>query len=242
MIQVFIFNYGHFKEALNLWGIFTKLNYDTYLLNCYNANDPPFVPTDKVISLPNVYYSGQWNEALKRFTASVGFFINSDVKIPNPAQLMRNMEKFYEKQAGIYAPNVYWTPWTYNPDLLPDLENGLKLVPATDSVLWAVSSSIAHKVGPIDLKLNNLGWGIEILAAYYCFLENKYVVRDYSIKCSHPHSTAYNREKADKQMVKWLESLGLAKECKEYVSRRDKYEFGWMGDDKKYIKKPKLFN
>lgn len=231
-VQVFIFNYAHFQQAKKLFDDFTNLNYDTYLLNCQSKYDPVFTETDKVKKLPNIYYSGQWNETLKLITGEVILIINSDVRVTNPDRLMFNLERFYNNfNGGLYAPNLDWTPWVYNPALLKGIGYGMRIVPGTDSTIWSLSSKIAKKIGEIDLKLNYIGWGIEILAAYYCFLEEKLVIRDYSIKCLHPKSSAYDRSAADQQWRKWIESLKLNPSFWDYYNSKEKYGFGWQGNE-----------
>jgi hypothetical protein len=229
-IEVFIFNYKHFKEASYLYKVFNDLKYKTYILNCESANDPAFEETDTIIKFPNIYYSGQWNEALRLADGDVLFIINADVTILKPAFVMNRLKKFYEyfgDKAGLYAPDCYWTPWTYNPHMLENTEFGYSKVPATDSTIWSVSRDIAEEVGTIDTNVNLFGWGIEIVAAYYCYLKNKLVVRDYHTKCLHPESTAYNRYEADVQWRKWAALKGLGEDFWKYYNSRDKYGFGW---------------
>jgi len=233
-IQYFIFNYAHFIDAMNLFNGFNAEGCDTYLLNCESSADPQFEETDKIKKFPNIYYSGQWNEALKLLNADVIFIINSDVKVRSYSRLIYKMKNFYMKfgsQAGLYAPNHYWTPWTYNPALLEDIGGGIKKVPCTDSTVWSLCADMAYKVGPMDLKINKLGWGIECLAAYYCSLENKLVVRDYSVKCDHPCHTAYDRGKADREWRQMIEKMNLGPDFWKYYDSRSKYGFGWHGDD-----------
>lgn len=233
-IQYFIFNYGHFDNAMKLFNEFTDAGCDTYLLNCESTYDPPFEATEKIKKFPNIYYSGQWNEALKLLNADVLFITNADVAVKSVPTLVQKMEKFYNKhgsKAGLYAPNVSWTPWTYNPASLPDLGNGVKRVVATDSVIWSLDSVVAHKFGQIDLALNKLGWGIEIITAWYCCLEGKYVARDYSIRCDHPQSTSYNRYDADLQWRRMASKMKLGKDFWDYYDSRSKFHFGWDGDD-----------
>jgi hypothetical protein len=233
-IEVFVFNYGRFEQAMGLYDRFQSLGHRTYLLNCFCPDDPQFEASDTIIKMPNVYYSGQWNKALDLAEKEVMFLINSDVSVPNARKLMSRMAAYYDKyqdRAGVYGPNHYWTPWTYNPSILEDIGDGLKKVPSTDSTLWALPTSIARRIGHIPLDVNKLGWGIEIVAAYYCFLENKLVVRDYGIKCDHPESTAYSRDQADEQQRNWINNyLQLGDKYWQYYDTREDYGFGWTAD------------
>lgn len=233
-IQYFIFNYAHFKEAMWLYNSFLAEGCDTYLLNCKSPYDPEFEETDRIKKLPNIYYSGQWNEALKLFDGDVIFIINSDVKVRSFSRLVYKTKNFYMKfgnKAGIYSPNHYWTPWTYNPAMLEDIGGGLKKVVCTDSTIWSVTADIAYKVGPMDLSINKLGWGIEVLAAWYCSMQDKLVIRDYSIKCDHPQHTAYDRTKADQEWRVMIGKMGVGPEFWKYYDTRMRYGFGWHGDD-----------
>lgn len=247
-IQYFIFNYDHFDNAKKLFDTFTTLNCDTYLLSCESPRDPSFEETDKIKKLPNIYYSGQWNEALRLLKpdTDVMFITNADVKI-DLHRLLPRMNNFYikhDKKVGIYSPNVRWTPWTYNPWLLEDIEDGIKNVVATDSVTWSLSTDLARKIGSIDLNINRFGWGIEILAAWYSYLEGRYVVRDYKIRCEHPRHTAYDRNQADSQWRKMAHLMGLREDFWNYYNSRYKYEFDWQGNDDPILfetRKIKLF-
>jgi hypothetical protein len=229
-IETFIFNYGRFAEAMGLYRGFSEAGCKSYLLNCLHPEDPPFQETATILKLPNVYYSGQWNEAIKIATSDVILIVNSDVVVPSPRKLLGKCRRFfvdYGEHAGIYAPNHFWTPWTYKVHLLPDRGNGLKEVPATDSTIWAVQAAVAHRVGPIDLSVNKLGWGIEVVAAYHCFKEDKLVVRDYSMKLKHPEGSAYDRAKADQEQRAMYRRMGLdTPEFWKYYNSRDRYGFG----------------
>jgi hypothetical protein len=233
-IQVFIFNYAIFRKAYDLYENLTNIGADTFLLNCHHKDDPEFEETDRIKKYGNIYYSGLWNKALELSDADVILLINSDVTIFDYNRLMVRLTDFYKKhgdKAGIYAPNFHWTPWTYNPYMLEDLGDGVKKVPATDSTIWSLSTSISNKVGPMDLNINLFGWGIEVIAAYYCALEGKIVARDYGIRCAHPKATAYNRGTADRQWRTMVAKMNLGQGFWDYYNSRDRYGFGWMGDD-----------
>jgi len=226
-IQYFVFNYAHFHEAKDLLNRFLNEGLDAYLLSNEAPNDPEYEETDRVKKFSNIFYTGQWNEALKLFNADILFITNADVTINSIPELVSKMTNFYEKyKSDLYAPNHYWTSWTFDPNLLEDLEPNLKLVPMTDSTIWSISADIVQKVGQIDLDINKLGWGIEILAAWYCKQLGKYVVRDYSVKYKHPRSTKYNRHEADKQFRKMISSRGLGQEFWKYYNSRNKFGFG----------------
>jgi len=75
-----------------------------------------------------------------------------------------------------------------------------------------------------------------VVAAWHCHKQKKKVVRDYGIKCSHPCSSAYNREDAHNQMHAWTDKLGLGEDFWNYYNSRDNYHFGWEGDDTIFLR------
>lgn len=233
-IQTFVFNYSLFGKAFDLYQRFSSIGCDTYLLNCECKNDPPFEATDKILKLPNIYYSGQWNKVLEIADCDVIFIISSDISVPIARKLIRKMTNFYKRhgdKAALYAPDVWWTPWTYDPSTLKDVGNLCKIVPSTDSMVWSLKTDLAHKVGPIDLNINKIGWGIEIVAAWKATIENKYTVRDYSIKLHHPKNSNYDRNKADvefRTMINHFPKDHINSFWKHYESR-NKFAFGWNG-------------
>lgn len=237
-IQVFIFNYSRFKKARKLFIEFNKRNIETFLINCHHDEDPNFEESEHVIKLENVGYSGQWNKMLEVSDSDVLLIINSDVEIPKINHLINRMDLFYSyyENSGIYAPNVHWTNWSFDPYSLEKIKFGFRIVPGTDSVIWSVRQEIALKVGKINLNKNYLGWGIENLAAYFCNKENKLVVRDYKVKCKHPKETLYSTEKAFIQFKNWINALKIDKEYFwNLYNKRYNHNFGCGGDEKIFL-------
>jgi hypothetical protein len=237
--QVFIFNYSRFDQAINLFDQFNNEKIETFLINCHCENDPDFEETEKIIKLPNLGYSGQWNKTVELSNCDVILIINSDVYIPNIKKLIRRMNLFYENyedKGAIYAPNVDWTTWSFDPYSLEKLKLGFRKVPGTDSTIWSLRQEIVLQVGKIDLDKNSLGWGIENLASYFSHKDKKLVVRDYKIKCLHPKQTLYSREKAMIQFENWIKSLKIDEEYFwEIYNKRYEHEFGSDKDEKLFI-------
>ena len=236
-IQVFIFNYELFEKACALLQDFTNIGLDTYLINCKSDKDPKFSQTKKIIKIPNLYWAGQWNKSLeiaKKSDSDIIFFIDSDVIIKNKKYLIKRMAEFYSEfqNSAIYAPNVYWTPWTFNPKLLREIKKGIFEVPSTDTTIWSVRKEIALEIGPINLNINKFGWKTEILASYLSKRKNKLVVRDYKIKCLHPDGTKYDRDSAEKFGNDWIEKILKEKYKKEFFDLCDSVgSFGFGCDD-----------
>ena len=112
--------------------------------------------------------------------------------------------------------------------MLPKIED-FHVVPATDSVIWSLRKEIAIEVGKIDLELNKLGWGIEVLASYFSKLKNQHVVRDYKVFCRHPKSTSYWKAEARQQQENWFNSFDFSEDLWKHYKTRYKYGFNKSG-------------
>lgn len=237
-IKTYIFNYCRYFDSFKLFEEFKKRNIESKIIDCQcdKIEKLEFLnfSRDSFINLPNVGYSGQWNAMLDDLDDDeedydVILIVNSDVSIPKLDFLLERMDKFYSMEnSGIYAPHVRWCGWNFCRKMLPKIED-FHVVSATDSVIWSLRKEIAFKVGKIDLEVNKLGWGIEVLASYFSKLKNQHVVRDYKVFCRHPKSTSYGRQEAGLQQEKWFNSFDFSEDLWKHYETRYKYGFNKSG-------------
>lgn len=223
-LQVFIFNYGQMDNALKLRSQFDEIGVQAVILDSDSGNDVPDL--DYVYSFDNIYYSGLWNEALGMLVGSHMMIITSDVTIPEARKLVNNAKSFFRSdRAAIYAPNVNFTFWNYDPSALPDHSRDIKIVPNTDGMCWMLSADAAYSVGNVDNEINKIGFGIDLLAAMFAKKDGKLVGRDYSITVSHPQTRSYDSSEAEKQEFAWINSLGY---LREYIQYRNHYSMSFL--------------
>lgn len=223
-LQVFIFNYGQMDNALKLRSQFDEIGVQAVILDSDSGNDVPDL--DYVYSFDNIYYSGLWNEALGMLVGSHMMIITSDVTIPEARKLVNNAKSFFRSdRAAIYAPNVNFTFWNYDPSALPDHSRDIKIVPNTDGMCWMLSADAAYSVGNVDNEINKIGFGIDLLAAMFAKKDGKLVGRDYSITVSHPQTRSYDSSEAEKQEFAWVNSLGY---LREYIQYRNHYSMSFL--------------
>lgn len=229
-IKSYIFNYCRYFESLELLTEFQSRNIESKIINCHCSHlpeDEMLKSNDNFISLPNLGYSGQWNAMLNDLNDEDDIILitNSDVMIPKIDLLLERMKKFYSfENSGMYAPNVRWMSWNFCKKMLEKIDD-FHIVPSTDSVIWSLRKEIAFEIGQIDLEKNKWGWGIEVLASYYCNLKNKLVVRDYNVVCKHKKETLYGRPEAESQQKEWFNSFNFSDDLwKHYYSR---YDYGF---------------
>ena len=223
-LQVFIFNYGLMENAQKLYSQFEALGVNAVILDSDSGKDVPDL--EYIHAFDNVYYSGLWNEALNLFTGSHMLIVTSDVEIPDARKLVNNAKMFYKSDnAWIYAPNVNYTFWDYETSALPDYSRDVKIVPNTDGMCWMLNSDAAFSVGNIDIEINKIGFGIDLLAAMFASREGKIVGRDYSITVKHPQTRSYDSGDAEKQEFQWIESLGY---YREYIQYRNHFAMSFL--------------
>jgi hypothetical protein len=223
-LQVFIFNYGLMENAQKLYSQFEALGVNAVILDSDSGKDVPDL--EYIHAFDNVYYSGLWNEALNLFTGSHMLIVTSDVEIPDARKLVNNAKMFYKSdKAWIYAPNVNYTFWDYETSALPDYSRDVKIVPNTDGMCWMLNSDAAFSVGNIDIEINKIGFGIDLLAAMFASREGKIVGRDYSITVKHPQTRSYDSGDAEKQEFQWIESLGY---YREYIQYRNHFAMSFL--------------
>lgn len=214
-ITVFIFNYGLMDNAIKLRNQFNEIGVKALILDSFSGQKPP--NEEYIHGFDNVYYSGLWNEALNLCTSKHMMILTSDVSIDDASKIITRSHNFFKlDSAGIYAPNVNYSFWNYNTELLEDYGNGMKIVPNTDGMCWIIKSDIAKLIGHIDNSINKIGFGVDLLAAMFAKKQNKLVCRDYSVTVKHPQTRSYDSQEAEKQEFEWISSLGVLTEYKQY--------------------------
>lgn len=223
-LQVFVFNYGRMEQALSIQKQFTSEGISCRVLDSYSGSEQ--VELEDVYSYDNIYYSGLWNKAIDLFDGTHMMVITSDVTIPDVKRLLTSMKRFFNNDnCWIYAPNVNHTFWNYDVESLESYNGSIKIVPNTDGMCWALKTDAVELVGSIDVEINRIGFGVDILAAMLSKREGKIVGRDYSITVAHPESRSYNSEEATSQEANWVRSLGY---LKEYGMYRNNYAMSFL--------------
>lgn len=227
-LEVCIFNHGHTENAIKLYNQFKTIDVNARVLNSSDEVEED-LPKEKYFEkYKNIYYSGLWNKAIAKFKGSHLMIITSDVTIDNVMPIFRNSKKFFKNDNNwIYAPNVDYTFWKYDLNVLKSYENHLKIVPNTDGMCWIMNKETINYIGKIDNKINKIGFGIDLLACMNANRCGKNVVRDYSITVKHPQSRSYNSQEAEKQEFEWIDSRKI---LREYIQYRNNYAMSFLGE------------
>ena len=227
-LEVCIFNYGQIENALKLYEQFNTLGVKVRILNSSDGKDEELPKAKYIEKYPNIYYSGLWNKAISKFKGTHLMIITSDVTIDNVSTIIRNSKKYFKYENNwIYAPNVNYTFWKYDLELLETYDKGLKIVPNTDGMCWILNRESVEKIGKIDNKINKIGFGVDLLACMNANKLGKNVVRDYSVMVKHPQSRSYDSQEAEKQELEWIDSKNI---LREYIQYRNNYAMSFLGD------------
>lgn len=206
-IYVYIFSWKHVTS--NARAIFKHVAEHfphTYFINCDEHTPITDISPSSVIQLDDrYYYGGQFNTAINHLPPGkiLACIVGDVTPDADWARIAQNaVDGFNTENLGIYAPNVYFTPWTtrgehINKELY-DVEN-------TDCTCWFLHPRLVENLRHLDyFGISNLGWGIDIIfikEARECGLK---VARDYSVLVKQPKGTNYNLTIADKQMNRMI--------------------------------------
>lgn len=195
-IDSFVFNWLDYAPASErLEQVLRPLSNAVHVINS-GPPHPGWVNLD-----PQNYFTSKWQEALKRFTGDVLFNIQADVTVPDMAALFAAAEAaFRTGQTGMYAPNVAYTYWMFDPVLLPRYADGLHAVPQTDTLCWFLDSQVIRGTRYPLPEANRYGWGLDALSVATCLRLGVRVVRDYRLRVDHPQGTGYSSDRAFEEL------------------------------------------
>lgn len=202
-IQNFVFTWNQFvPNAVNIESKIQKYG-KTIVINS-NINEK----RDRWINLNDAYFSEQWNTLISNIDSDTDFIfhIQSDANVNDFDKLYSRFYEITSKyDVGIYSPNVDYTYHKYNTNLLNKIEDDIYEVLNTDCTCWFINTKITNKKIIFNPITNAFGYGADWYYSTECILQNKYILRDYSIKVDHPNHKNYDGYKALTSFLNWIE-------------------------------------
>ncbi len=214
MIEVAVFNHNCNNNAIKLTKEFRKLA-NTYLVDSgsHFENEEEQNQFDTI--LPNVFYCGMLNDIVRHYSSSSNavLFVASDVLVQHPELMIERAKKaFLNPKVGVYAPSVN-KEGSNHPQMRNKNSNKLRNTLFVDGFCFAARSELLKKIFPIDLKLNKIGWGVDVYLAYeairskmICVVDDLVQVEHYVGPNDHPNPGIFINE-AKKQRHQWFQSL-----------------------------------
>jgi hypothetical protein len=157
----------------------------------------------------DAYFAAQWQHAVDGFDGDVLFHVQADAASPHFAAILeRGLAAMRQHGAGVYAPNVDYTSWTYDRRRLRRVDEDLYEVAQTDCTCWAISREVLARVPRVDPRQNKFGWGIDFLVTGAARACQRLTLRDYRYTVDHPwRGSGYDIEAAGVQVLQMLEGL-----------------------------------
>ena len=165
-----------------------------------------------VLQPREAFYAARWNKALELSRSDIIGIVCADVASRAwPKVIDRARETFAQlPQLGVYAPCVDTHYWLADTADLVRVAGDVYESPATNGMCWFVRSDVAHAVGPVDLSVNPLGWGIDFAVGATARRMGYVVGLDAGVTVTHPEGTSYDCADALSQMRAYLKGLSPA--------------------------------
>lgn len=206
-IKCFIFSWkGQYENACKLENQLKDL-VDVTVINSEDENTP-----DHWVNIGNeCYFSSQFKKALSLFDAEkydFFFHVQADASSDQWENILKSAENSFEKYNwGVFAPNVDDTFYISARTDLFNVEENLTVVANTDNTCWIIHKDFINKLKQ-NINLmdgNELGWGWDLLICAFAHIDKRYVIRDYNYTISHPPSSNYKKDQAEREMLEMFE-------------------------------------
>ena len=205
-----IFNYNQNAQSVAWWERLSP-HFDTVILD--SGSEPP-CRHEAALNLENVYYSGLMNEAYRLLLERDYrwlMVVTSDIEIDpaNTARLVSAMQEVARTaNVGLYQPScalslhgraLYQSVCHYT--------GRMRRVNFQEGWFHLVCREILDEALPVDLSLNRLGWGVDLVLSHFARLKRMLVLVDDRVRVVHPRGSGYNRDAAREQMRRWQATI-----------------------------------
>lgn len=209
-IHPFIFCWkGQTANAINLEQIFLQIFGNVTVINSGENSR-----RENWIDIGNdAYFAEQFSTACDIFNGDIMLHVQADVTFNDWRSVVDSAIYYYSLYSyGIYAPNINYTAYTsdYVDISCANKTGSLKNVLLTDCSAWFLDKSVINFFKKKYLKSflgTKYGWGICSCLSCIAHLQNKPVLRDYNFTLSHPKSTGYPAEDAQKLSYSFLKTF-----------------------------------
>lgn len=126
-----------------------------------------------------------------------------------PGLVGRCLMRFQQNSSlGLWCPFIDHSPWhDVNTEICSTPGGEMLFVAQTDGIVLALNSPVSERLSSLSFADNNLGWGIDWAAIAFCYSHGLLVIRDNSVRVTHPQSRSYSFDGAMAQMDRFLVQL-----------------------------------
>jgi len=211
-LHTFVFNWpGYFEAALQLESMARSFSHKVTVIN----SDPRHTAEGWVDLGNDAYFGEQFAAACELFDGDVLFHIQADAGHEDWAGLVSAaLGTFSTYECGVYAPQI--DRYAHVGNELPAASAALsppseylRVVSNTDCTAWFIHASVIRQLVEYAslMRLNRLGFGIDLLAAALAFSQKQLVLRDDRYVVNNPSGTGYSLEDATVQLRKFISRL-----------------------------------
>ena len=205
-----IFNHNANEKAVRWWERLSP-HFETLILD--SGSQPPCLH-EGALNLDNIYYSGLMNKAYElllqrdyRWLMIVTSDIETDA--PNTERLVAAMQDITRTaNVGLYQPSCALS--LHGRALHQSLchyTGRVRKVNFQEGWFHLACREVLDAALPVDLSINRLGWGIDLVLSYYAREKRMLVLVDDRIRVVHPRGSGYNRDAALEQMKRLRASI-----------------------------------
>lgn len=201
-----IFNHNQNAGAVRWWERLSPY-FDTVILD--SGSEPP-CRHEAAVTLKNIFYSGLMNEAYRLLCERGSrwlMIVTSDIEIDekNTRKLIAGMQDIARTvNVGLYQPSCGWSlHGRALPQSVCHYTGRMRQVNFQEGWFHLVCREILDEALPIDVSVNRLGWGVDLVLSHFARLKKMLVLVDDRVRVVHPRGSGYNREAAKEQMVRW---------------------------------------
>jgi hypothetical protein len=174
--------------------------------------------------VPNAFFYGRkFRETLALFRGDIMLHLHADASTDDWASVITSVERCYAEipDLEVWASGIDASP-------LPDRQvaagraslPGVEIVYRTDSIVWAITARCVERFRALDFDCNNLGWGLDLVAAAFAHTHRRLAVRDTNVVVKHPLTTGYDRREAARQEIVFFRQLELGEQLQLQLIRR----------------------
>ena len=161
----------------------------------------PHCPVDV---FPNLYWTGCWREAMKRYgDADFLWVIGGDISLLNkPEHYRYAFDSLAPFNVGCWSPAISGKCREIMSE--EKARDRVWSVYHLEGQALALSKKVMKKIGFTIPEFNKLGWGVDM---WFCWESWKYGMRnilDGRVSLHHPSSCGYNNNEAQEEMIKFL--------------------------------------
>jgi len=158
----------------------------------------------------DLFFGDKFKACLDAYRSDLLLIIHADCTCGDWGALVKQcrLTMNANKRIGVWAPLINYTGFGVERTRIGDIPaTSLSMVAHTDSIVFAMSQSVVHRLQAANYEQNVYGWGVGWLAVACAYANQTCAVVDRSIAVHHPRPRGYSSENAALQREAFLRQL-----------------------------------